>query len=92
MSNKSEIYTYSQRQLICRLTIPMTRKMNRFLVELGCKCKELNGHHMDKSVIMRCLVQVLMSNEKNVDWQSIRTERELLVRLKQCLSGHKRKS
>ena len=92
MSNKSEIYAYSQHQLTCRLTVPLTPRMNRFLVELGHRCKDLDGRHMDKSVILRCLVQVLVSSEKDIDWRSIRTERELLDRLKHCLCGHSRKS
>lgn len=92
MSNKSQIYAYCQRQLTCRLSVPPTPKMNRFLVELGNKCKDLDGRHMDKSVILRCLVQLLISGEKDVDWQGIRTERVLLDRLKHCLYGHSKKS
>jgi len=92
MSNKSQIYAYSQSQLACRLTIPLTPKMNRFLVELGHRCKELDGRHMDKSVIVRSLVRLLMSNEKEVDWRSIRTEDDLLRHLVQGLSKKRKRS
>lgn len=78
-------YIYSQRDLTHRTTLPLTKEMDAFLKDLSERCKEGEGRHMDKSQIVRALIQVLMNAEKTLDLAGVKDESELVLRLSRAL-------
>jgi hypothetical protein len=78
-------YIYSQKQLTHRTTLPLTKEMDTFLKDLSERCKEGDGRHMDKSQIVRALIQVLMNAEKQLDLMGVQDEAELVQRLTRAL-------
>jgi hypothetical protein len=74
-------YSFSSEQLRYRPPIPMTPEMRDFLAELSSRTKAKGGRYLDRSQILRGLIQALMRLEGQVDWSSIRDEEELVRRL-----------
>ena len=78
-------YIYSQKDLTHRTTLPLTKEMDSFLKDLSERCKEGEGRHMDKSQLVRALIQVLMNAESQLDLAGCKDETELVQRLARAI-------
>jgi hypothetical protein len=79
-------YKYNQAQLTHRTTLQITRKMSAFLERLSELTKAQEGKYLDRSQIIRGLVEALMALEGQVDWHGIKDEDELVHRLVRAFS------
>jgi len=59
--------------------------MDTFLKELSQRCKEGNGRFMDKTQVIRAMIQVLIDAEARLDLSGVQDEAQLVQRLSRAL-------
>lgn len=71
-----------------RVNLTLPESLDRFLEELGTEAKAQRGYKLPKTLIMRALIRML--GELEVDVSGVRSEDELLERMRAAAGKRKR--
>lgn len=71
-----------------RINLTLPESLDRFLEEMGTEAKANKGYKLPKTLIVRALVRML--GDLDVDVSGVKTEDELLERLKEAVKHYRR--